>query len=237
VDDLLAVLALESHRQRCMVIGEDLGTVPPEITEKLRAAGVYSYKVLFFERTSPTEFRQPAEYVAQAMATLTTHDLATLRGYWQQEDLRLGQRLSLYPDEAVYHQLLNDRRLARQALLDALHRWKCVPAKLGVNAERVGMSPVLSRGMHRYLARSNSALLGLQPEDWLDMALPVNVPGTTDQYPNWRRKLTRGVADMFDDPVVIRLLREVDRLRKTDSAESDGLAGGDAGGSESSAGR
>ncbi len=226
VDDLLAVLALESHRQQCMVIGEDLGTVPREITEKLRAAGVYSYKVLFFERTSPTEFRSPDEYVSQAMATLTTHDLATLRGYWQQEDLRLGQRLNLYPDEAIYQQLLNDRHLARQALLDALHRWKCVPVKLGVHAQRVAMSPVLNRGMHRYLACGNSALLGLQPEDWLDMALPVNVPGTTDQYPNWRRKLTRGVAEMFDDPVVIRLLKEVDRLRKTGLGKSGDLAGG-----------
>ncbi|MEA9390925.1 4-alpha-glucanotransferase [Acerihabitans sp. TG2] len=223
VDDLLAILALESHRQHCMVIGEDLGTVPREITEKLHAAGIYSYKVLFFERTSPSAFRSPTEYVSQAMATLTTHDLATLRGYWQQEDLRLGQRLKLYPDDAVYQHLLHDRQLARQALLDALHHWKCVPVTLSANAERVVMSPVLNRGIHRYVARSHSALLGLQPEDWLGMALPVNVPGTTDQYPNWRRKLTCGVVEMFDDPAVIRLLKEVNRLRKAAVAKTASL--------------
>ncbi len=215
VDDLLAVLALESQRQQCMIIGEDLGTVPPEITEKLRAAGVYSYKVLFFERTDAGQFRSPAEYVPQAMATLTTHDLATLRGFWELEDLRLGQRLQLYPDNGVYQRLLDDRQRARQGLLDAMHRWKCIPVKMSANAAQVVMSPLLNRGMHRYVARSNSALLGLQPEDWLDMALPVNVPGTTDQYPNWRRKLTREVAEMFDDPTIIRLLKEVNRLRKT----------------------
>ncbi|WP_410013208.1 4-alpha-glucanotransferase [Sodalis sp. C49] len=214
VDDLLAVLALESHRQQCMVIGEDLGTVPREITGKLQAAGVYSYKVLLFERTDATHFRPPDEYMAQAMATLTTHDLATLRGFWQQEDLRLGRELKIYPSQEVYQLLLDDRQKARQALLAALHAWKCVPAKMSANADRVMMSPLLNRGLHRYVARSNSALLGLQPEDWLDMALPVNVPGTTDQYPNWRRKLTREVDEMFDDPTLMRLLREVDRLRK-----------------------
>lgn len=213
VDDLLAVLALESHRQQCMVIGEDLGTVPPEITERLQAAGIYSYKVLFFERKDTFRFRGPDEYVAQAMATLSTHDLSTLRGFWQQEDLQLGKSLNLYPSEAVYQQLLTDRRKARQALLDALHEWKCVPARLGKNADRVVMSPILNRGVHRFVALSHSALLGLQPEDWLDMAQPVNVPGTTDQYPNWRRKLTREVAEIFDDARIVRLLREVGRLR------------------------
>ncbi|NDL64448.1 4-alpha-glucanotransferase [Acerihabitans arboris] len=215
VDDLLAVLALESHRQQCMIIGEDLGTVPREITGKLQAAGVYSYKVLLFERTDGGHFRPPDEYMAQAMATLTTHDLATLRGFWQQEDLRLGRELKIYPSQEVYRHLLDDRRQARQALLAALHAWKCVPAKMSANADRVMMSPLLNRGLHRYVARSSSALLGLQPEDWLDMALPVNVPGTTDQYPNWRRKVTREVAEMFDDPAVMRLLKEVDRLRKS----------------------
>ncbi|QWA11627.1 4-alpha-glucanotransferase [Sodalis ligni] len=219
VDDLLAVLALESHRQQCMVIGEDLGTVPQEITAKLQAAGIYSYKVLFFERKDPAQYRAPDEYVPQAMATLTTHDLATLRGFWQLEDLRLGNRLHLYADDAIYQRLLADRQKARQALLDALHAWKCVPAKLGKNAERVVMSPILNRGAHRYLALSQSALLGLQPEDWLDMALPVNVPGTTDQYPNWRRKLVREVAEIFDDQGITRLLREVGRLRNK-SADS-----------------
>ncbi len=230
VDDLLAVLALESHRQQCMVIGEDLGTVPREITAKLQAAGIYSYKVLFFERKDAVRFRGPDEYIAQAMATLTTHDLATLRGFWQREDLELGSRLNLYADKEVYRQLLEDRRQARQGLLDALHAWKCVPAKLSKNADRVVMSPILNRGMHRYVALSHSALLGLQPEDWLDMALPVNVPGTTDQYPNWRRKLVRDVAEIFDDQGIIRLLREVGRLRgKSGAAGSHGDTGSDGG--------
>ncbi len=129
--------------------------------------------------------------------------------------------LHLYPGEAVYQQLVADRQQARQALLDALHEWKCVPAKFSKNARRVVMTPILNRGLHRYVALSQSALLGLQPEDWLDMALPVNVPGTTDQYPNWRRKLSRNVGEIFEDQQIIRLLREVGRLRNKRREETD----------------
>ena len=182
VDDLLAVLALESQRHRCMVIGEDLGTVPVEIVGKLRDSGVYSYKVLYFESDGEHHFRAPQAYPVQAMATITTHDLPTLRGYWQSGDLTLGNRLGLYPDAEILRELFADRERAKQGLLDGLHRYGCVPQKVGKRAALLGMSPLLNRGLQRYVADSASALLGLQPEDWLDMADPVNIPGTSDQY-------------------------------------------------------
>ncbi|MGL9724072.1 4-alpha-glucanotransferase [Sodalis sp. (in: enterobacteria)] len=213
VADLLAVLALESQRQQCMIIGEDLGTVPEDIVEKLRAAGVYSYKVLFFERGQDQQFRAPAEYPPQAMTTLTTHDLATLSGFWQGADIDLAHRLGLYDDEQTWRRLLEERRLERQALLDALRRAGCLPAATPLRAEEVAMSPALNAAIHRFVAQSRSALLGLQPEDWLQMATPVNVPGTTDAYPNWRRKLTRDLETLFNDPEIIQLLTAVGRWR------------------------
>ena len=73
-----------------MVIGEDLGTVPVEIVSKLRNSGVYSYKVLYFESDAEKTFRAPALYPEQSMAVATTHDLPTLRGYWESGDLTLG---------------------------------------------------------------------------------------------------------------------------------------------------
>ncbi len=76
------------------------------------------------------------------------------------------------------------------------------------------MSPLLNRGLQRYIADSNSALLGLQPEDWLDMAEPVNIPGTSDQYKNWRRKLTQTLEEMFADPRINRLLKDLDKRRR-----------------------
>ncbi|MCA4823522.1 MAG: 4-alpha-glucanotransferase [Serratia rubidaea] len=217
LDDLLAVLALESQRQRCMVIGEDLGTVPVEIVGKLRDSGVYSYKVLYFERDDENRFRAPQAYPVQAMATVTTHDLPTLRGYWQGDDLRLGASLGLYPDAGVLAGLYADRERAKQGLLDGLHHYGCVPQKVGGKAARLAMSPLLNRGLQRYVADSASALLGLQPEDWLDMAAPVNVPGTSTEYPNWRRKLSQTLETMFADRRIALLLKDVDRRRRNGS--------------------
>lgn len=218
VDDLLAILALESQRNQCMVIGEDLGTVPVEIIAKLRDCGVYSYKVLYFEHDQENSFRAPQSYTVQAMATITTHDLPTLRGYWQADDLHLGSELGLYPDLEVLRKLHQDREAAKQGLLDGLHQYGCIPQKVGRRADRLAMSPVLNRGLQRYVADSASALLGLQPEDWLDMEKPVNIPGTSDQYPNWRRKLTHTLEQMFSDPDINLLISDLDKRRRKVSA-------------------
>ncbi|CAM3811574.1 4-alpha-glucanotransferase [Rahnella bruchi] len=214
VDDLLAILALESQRHRCMVIGEDLGTVPVEIVSKLREGGVYSYKVLYFERDEENNFRAPQSYPVQAMATITTHDLPTLRGYWQSDDLALGKSLGLYRDEEVLQELYADRARARQGLLDGLHHYDCIPKKTGRKAALMEMTPVLNRGLQRYVADSACALLGLQPEDWLDMDAPVNVPGTSDEYPNWRRKLSTSLEEMFADEQVNKLIKDLDKRRR-----------------------
>lgn len=219
LDDLLGVLALESQRHQCMVIGEDLGTVPKEIVASLRDSGVYSYKVLYFEHDKTFTYRQPQDYVAQAMATVTTHDLPTLRGYWEGGDLTLGASLGVYPDPQVLEKLRGERERSKQGLLDALHREHCVPKATSHHAEKMPMTPVLNRGLQRYLADSSSALLGLQPEDWLDMATPVNVPGTNTEYPNWRRKLIHTLEAMFGDEHINALLVDLNR-RRLAAAES-----------------
>lgn len=214
VDSLLSILALESKRHRCMVIGEDLGTVPVEIVGKLRKSGVYSYKVLYFESDHEKRFRAPKGYPEQSMAVATTHDLPTLRGYWESGDLTLGKALGLYPDEVILRGLYQDRERAKQGLLDALHQYGCLPQRAGHKASLMAMTPTLNRGMQRYIADSNSALLGLQPEDWLDMAEPVNIPGTSDQYKNWRRKLSTTLEAMFADEQVNKLIKDLDKRRK-----------------------
>jgi len=214
LDDLLGVLALESQRHQCMVIGEDLGTVPKEIVASLHESGVYSYKVLYFEQEKKGVYRAPQDYVVQAMATVTTHDLPTLRGYWEAGDLTLGETLGIYPDPTVLAALRGERQASKQALLDALHRHGCVAKSVGHQADKMAMTPALNRGLQRYLADSASALLGLQPEDWLDMATPVNVPGTNTEYPNWQRKLIRSLDEMFSDDWINRLIKDLDRRRK-----------------------
>ncbi|MGG6135068.1 4-alpha-glucanotransferase [Pantoea allii] len=213
IDDLLAILALESQRHRCMVIGEDLGTVPEAIVDKLHNAGVYSYKVLYFEQTSHKGFRPPAAWPRQAMAVATTHDMPTLRGWWQRDDLTLGSELGLYPDKTVLAGLYHQRRTARLALLQSLKRHGYLKERAYVQVNSPQMSRLLNRVVHHYLADSTSALLGLQPEDWLDMASPVNVPGTVAAYPNWRRKLSMSLEAMFADAQINALLNEITRRR------------------------
>ncbi|TLU64487.1 4-alpha-glucanotransferase [Enterobacter sp. MF024] len=214
VDDLLSILALESKRHNCMVIGEDLGTVPVEIVSKLRDSGVYSYKVLYFENDLEKNFRAPEAYPEQSMAVATTHDLPTLRGWWDSGDLTLGKTLGLYPDDVMLRGLYQDRELSKQGLLDALHAHGCLPKRTGHKASMMSMTATLNRGLQRYIADSNSALLGLQPEDWIDMAEPVNIPGTSYQYKNWRRKLSTSLEAMFADEGVNKLIKDLDKRRK-----------------------
>jgi 4-alpha-glucanotransferase len=152
--------------------------------------------VLFFEQHDDGSYRQPHEYPAQSIASASTHDLPTLAGFWGFKDLSLGHKLGLYK-ESVLIPLLGQRDKQKQALLDALHQMNTLPARQSFVASRVSFTPVLNRGFHRYLAQTNSALLGLQPEDWLAMSSPVNVPGTVNEYPNWRRKLSVTLEEMF----------------------------------------
>lgn len=214
VDDLLAILALESQRMRCMVIGEDLGIVPAEIISKLRDYGVFSYKVLWFEHDDEKKVRAPEQWAVQAMAVITTHDLPTMRGYWESYDFELGEQLGLYPDPVMLEELRKEREIAKQHLLDALQVDNNLKEQTVSNAALDAMSLALNQKIHHFVAGTNSALLGLQPEDWQDMLEPVNIPGTSTEYANWRRKLTQTLEEMFASEQVNALLEDVNQQRK-----------------------
>ena len=99
-------------------------------------------------------------------------------------------------------------------LFRSLHKHGCLPKRAGHKASLMSMTPTLNRGLQRYIADSNSALLGLQPEDWIDMAEPVNIPGTSYQYKNWRRKLSTSLEKMFADDGVNKLIKDLDKRRR-----------------------
>ena len=98
MEDLLGILALESHRQRCLVVGEDLGTVPEGFRERMTAANILSYRVLFFEQDRGRRIPSAEAYPPLALAVVGSHDLPTLRGWWQSRDIELKERLGLYPE-------------------------------------------------------------------------------------------------------------------------------------------
>jgi len=208
--DLMAVLALESGRHRCLVVGEDLGTVPEEVGLAMAERAIYSYKVMLFEKHPDGRFRRPAEYARRAIATVTTHDLPTFRGYWEGSDMELRDRLGLYPGEGTRRYLHDERLRDRWSLLTAL---VAEGLAAGPQQDSPGYSVELSHAIHVYLARSAAALVVLQIEDLLGMSDPVNVPSTSDEHANWQRKVTEGVETLFDHDSVQRLMSDVASAR------------------------
>jgi len=188
LDRMLAALALESERNRCMVIGEDLGTLPDGLRPVLERARVLSYRVLYFEREGSGEFTPPAAYPQAALATVSTHDLPTLAGWWSGTDLTLREKLSLFPGDGQRRAQLDERNADRARLARALEI-DVAPA----NAD------ALAFAAHRYLARSPALLLAVQLEDALGVADQANLPGTTLEHPNWRRKLPESLERMEHD--------------------------------------
>ncbi|NND59639.1 MAG: 4-alpha-glucanotransferase [Gammaproteobacteria bacterium] len=206
--DLLGIVALESQREDCLVIGEDLGTVPDEIRQSLPGAAVYSYRVLMFEKNDDGSFRRPAEFPRRALATVSTHDLPPLHSYWDGSDIDLRERLGLYPDEQTIHHARASRQYDKSALLQALQQQQLCEH----TGETIDDNLVVA--IHQYLARSDAALVTAQPEDWLGMTEPVNVPGTsTALFPNWRRKLVQDIDGMLDHPTAHRLFAAMSEER------------------------
>ena len=153
---LLTVLALESARSSCLVVGEDLGVVPDEMRRAMGQFGLYHYKVLLFEKEGG-RFRRPDEFVRRALATVTTHDMPTLRAFWEGRDLDLRQRLKLYPSVEIEHEIQRERDRDREALLAALREQGLEPQSPASPSE--SFSPQLAHALHLYLARS-TALAG-----------------------------------------------------------------------------
>ncbi|MFW8589991.1 4-alpha-glucanotransferase [Glaciecola sp. 2405UD65-10] len=214
VDELLAILALESVRHKSLVIGEDLGTVPDSIREKLQQNGMYSYRVFFFEQAKDGGFFSPSHYPEQSMATLTTHDMPTLIGFWHCDDLALGKELGLYPDDDVLANLYDTRHENKQHILDTLHGHHSISDAISKDVHYVGMTKELNFGMQTHMAGGSSALLSLQLEDWLEMDKPVNIPGTFNEYPNWKRKLSLTLEEIFAKEEVHTLTAQLNQKRQ-----------------------
>ncbi|MEQ8964336.1 MAG: 4-alpha-glucanotransferase [Azospirillaceae bacterium] len=212
VDDLFRVIALESRRHRCVVVGEDLGTVPEGFRPKMEAAGVLSYKVMMFERVGDGLFVRPGAYPGQALVTAGTHDLPTLRGFWIGRDIDWRRRLDLYPDAASRDADLEARETDKAKLLAALVDAGLWPADRADPAA-VAFDDALSAAIHRFLAATPSRLMMVQLEDLIGAEEMMNLPGTVAEHPNWRRRLDRRTPALFEDGEIRALLDAVAATR------------------------
>ena len=186
-EEMLAILALESVRNECAVVGEDLGTVPEGFRERLQGARALSSRLVYFEREWDGSFRPPREYPRVAAASIGTHDLPPLLGWWSGDG---G----------------DERRHARFMLVDALVRDGCIDER-GAQRLRedariggtVAAGDELSIAVHRFLALTPSMLAIVAIEDVLGETGGVNVPGTIDEHPNWRRKRSQPLEAIAHD--------------------------------------
>jgi 4-alpha-glucanotransferase len=188
LEDLLGLLALESHRRRAVVIGEDLGTVPPGLRARLRRAGIAGMDVLWFERTRQS-FKKPARWRDDAVAMTSTHDLPTVAGWWTGEDMRLRRSFGLSaPDE----QQVRER--------DRVRLWRAFTESGVADSEMPPLdqpAPVVDAAIG-HVAQSPAPLMLAPLEDLLGLVEQPNLPGTIDEHPNWRRRLQPRAAQLFE---------------------------------------
>lgn len=207
-EDLIRILALESVRNRVVIVGEDLGTVDPAIREVLAKFGILSYRLFYFERDDAGQLHPPARYPVQALVSSTTHDLPTLAGFWQNRDIEARRAAGILPDEESERSARETRRQEKQNTMDALFRLKLLPNSFPRSADQL---PELTGELHNaitgFLASTPSMLLALNQEDLTKETEQQNLPGTTSEYPNWRRKMRYTLEELETSKTVDDFVR------------------------------
>jgi 4-alpha-glucanotransferase len=209
-EELYAVLALESQRHEAMIVGENLGTVPPEVNEAMQRHGVLGMYVMQYELAPGAPdasggsglTREPPPLVA---ASLNTHDMPTFRGFWEGRDVEELEQLGFFDGEQARAECA--RRAALRELLAA-----ALPAARHGGGKDLCVAVLHDRLEH--LARSGARLLVINLEDLWGETLPQNVPGTRDERPNWRRKARLAFEEFSVRADVVETLRRIDELRR-----------------------
>jgi 4-alpha-glucanotransferase len=178
---MLAVAALSSMEYKCILVGEDLGTVPENFRETLAEWGIWTYQVMLFERSGSGAFFPPESYRENALVSFGTHDVATFAGWREHHDLAVKRALGMDAGETGEQ---------RQGALDALRH----------ALQQHGLDSADFASVARYLADTRSRLLVVSIEDVLGLRDQVNLPGTTHEHPNWRRRLPVALEELKNQP-------------------------------------
>jgi (1->4)-alpha-D-glucan 1-alpha-D-glucosylmutase len=201
-DDLLGILALESQRNRCLVVAEDRDLALPA----LRDAGILSSRLFYYERNRGGDFLEPSHYPETALVAVGSHDLPTLAGFWRGLDLDRQEALGLFTDEEERTRRIVARAEDRARLLVALEREGLLPEGLTVHPVSVPeMSPALLLALHRYLARTPARIVLVLAGDMLGEEEQTSFPGVTEAYPHWRRKLSLNLEEWPKDARIVNL--------------------------------
>jgi 4-alpha-glucanotransferase len=209
-DDLLGIIALESHRHRAIVIAEDLGTVPEGFEELLARWGILSSRVLWFEREDGGGFKRPDEYIERALVTTTTHDHAPLAAWLTAEDAEVRRGIGVLSDEEA-DGARQWRAHERGALLERLRQSGTLD---GDDAEPPYAAMLAA--VYAFIAATPARLVGVSLDDLAEETQPVNIPGVgPDRYPAWSRRMRMSLGALTTDAAAARALQGVrDRLQE-----------------------
>lgn len=217
--EMMGILTLESHLNKCLVIGEDLGTVPDEVRNAMAECEVLSYKVLYFMKDyKENRFLQPVEYPGKALVTTSTHDLPPLSGFWNRTDLAVRKKLDLFTQFCTLEGEAQNRKHDQLEILKELRKTGLLATDPGSDetAAESALSADLSLLIHVFLARSGSCLQAVQLEDILLLEQQMNLPGTTKEHPNWKRRLPKDIEAIFADTYFRQFCRQITAARDGD---------------------
>jgi 4-alpha-glucanotransferase len=211
ITDLLRLIALESTRARAIVLGEDLGTVPEGFQDRLAAAGTLGMRVLWFEKRHGL-FLDPRAWTKPAAAMTSTHDLATVAGWWTGRDLEWRGKLGLSGGPERHDAEAAERVQDRAALWAAFEYSGAAqgPAP-GIDEPATVVDTAI-----RHMATAACDLVILPIEDALGLVEQPNLPGTLDEHPNWRRRLDGPAANLLDDQRVAQRLQSLNKAPSTE---------------------
>ena len=201
IKDLVAILTLESVRSKCMIICEDLGTVPEGFREYMADHALLSYKVLCRQKEKDGSFRAPNNYIYLSLVQTSTHDQATACGFWNNEDIKVFNDCNLYVNDKQLNDNLTGRAKDRENLIKAFEKECLISSdeafELKKSADRGDFIPEsIHEKMNIYGAKCNSALFLIRINDIYKQIVLDNAPGTVVEYPNWRIKMKPSIEDI-----------------------------------------
>lgn len=218
-EDMLNIVAIESHLNKCMIVGESIGNVPDGFIEKLQEKNIFSMSVLWSERWDAGwgDFKAPAQYPENAVTSVGTHDMAPLKMWWFGYDIALSRQLGIIPSDGEMQENYHKREADRWKLLKVLDENRVWPEDNPRHGDYLfgeAYPEGIEEAVHRLMAKTNAKIFLVQPEDVFQVDKLQNLPGTDrDKHPNWRRKLPVNIEDMENTLAVYRNVAAVKKER------------------------
>jgi 4-alpha-glucanotransferase len=210
VDDLVGILLLESVRNKVVIIAEDLGTVPPEVRKIFARRGVFSYRLLYFEKDEKENFKAPSEYPEQALVSITTHDLPTFEGFWKGRDIEMRYRLGKFDSEERYQKEWRAREKDKAQLLSLFKAQGLLPEYHPLDPAHVPqVTPEMHYAVVGFVAKTASKILLINQEDIFRDDRQQNMPGTTWEVHNWMTWMRFSLEELKTDPMALGCTRMV----------------------------